>query len=94
MQILGVMEKEIELKLLLPDGINESDLLASLTRFSANIETAEYTLFNQYFDTPESLLSSYGIGLRIRSSERGIEQTVKTAGTSIGGLHQRPEYNV
>ncbi|GAA6182863.1 MULTISPECIES: CYTH domain-containing protein [Alteromonadaceae] len=88
------MEKEIELKLLLPDGIDESDLLSTLGQFSANIETSEFTLFNQYFDTPEWLLSANGIGLRVRSSDKGIEQTVKTAGKSIGGLHQRPEYNV
>lgn len=88
------MEKEIELKLLLPDGIDESDLLAAIGQFSANIETSEFTLFNQYFDTPEWLLSANSIGLRVRSSERGIEQTVKTAGKSVGGLHQRPEYNV
>ncbi|MFA3791622.1 inorganic triphosphatase [Aliiglaciecola sp. SL4] len=88
------MEKEIELKLLLPNGIDESELLFALGQFSANIETSEFTLFNQYFDTPEWLLSSQSIGLRVRSSEKGIEQTVKTAGKSIGGLHQRPEYNV
>ncbi|GAA0854267.1 inorganic triphosphatase [Aliiglaciecola litoralis] len=88
------MEKEIELKILLPEGINEASLLSVLKGFAANIETSEFTLFNQYFDTPEWALSAHNIGLRVRSSEKGIEQTVKTAGRTVGGLHQRPEYNV
>ena len=34
------------------------------------------------------------MGLRIRSHNGHIEQTIKTAGVPIGGLHPRPEYNV
>lgn len=88
------MESEIELKLLVADGIDETLLMPILKRLTSNIETEEFSLFNQYFDTPEWELSRHGVGLRVRSSEKGIEQTVKTSGTSVGGLHQRPEYNV
>lgn len=88
------MESEIELKLLVPDGISENLLMPILKRLASNIETEEFSLFNQYFDTPEWELSRHGIGLRVRSSEKGTEQTIKTSGTSVGGLHQRPEYNV
>lgn len=94
LKLLTLMEHEIELKLLLPEGIDDSELTTVLSQFSANIETSEYTLFNQYFDTPDWLLSKQKMGLRVRSSERGIEQTVKTSGKSVAGLHQRPEYNV
>ncbi|WJG09034.1 CYTH and CHAD domain-containing protein [Aliiglaciecola sp. LCG003] len=88
------MEQEIELKLLLPQGLDETALLSAMSSFSANIETAQFSLFNQYFDTADWILSAHSIGLRVRSSEQGIEQTIKTAGKSVGGLHQRPEYNV
>lgn len=88
------MESEIELKLLVPDGIDENRLMPILEGLASKVETEEFSLFNQYFDTPEWTLSRHGVGLRVRSSEKGIEQTVKTAGSSVGGLHQRPEYNV
>ncbi|MEP2653047.1 MAG: CYTH domain-containing protein, partial [Paraglaciecola sp.] len=51
-------------------------------------------LTNYYFDTPNRLLRKHDIGLRIRSSDQYCEQTLKTSGHSIGGLHKRPEYNV
>lgn len=88
------MSDEIELKLLLPQGIDYSAIDTLIHRLAAQVSASEFTLFNQYFDTPDWQLSHYGIGLRVRSSENGIEQTIKTAGKSIGGLHQRPEYNV
>lgn len=88
------MESEIELKLLVAEGINQDLLMPILERLANKVETEEFSLFNQYFDTPEWELSRHGIGLRVRSSEKGIEQTIKTAGTSVGGLHRRPEYNV
>ena len=34
------------------------------------------------------------MGLRVRVNDQHVEQTIKTAGQVIGGLHQRPEYNV
>ena len=34
------------------------------------------------------------MGLRIRGCDTEYEMTLKTAGNDIGGLHQRPEYNI
>lgn len=89
-----VMDTEIELKLLTPKGIKIEALLALIEQLPCTCKTSQFTLFNQYFDTPDNALSRFGIGLRIRSSELGIEQTVKLPGSSVGGLHQRPEYNI
>ncbi|MCO4797837.1 MAG: CYTH and CHAD domain-containing protein [Colwelliaceae bacterium] len=51
-------------------------------------------LSNCYYDTAELALRHLDMGLRIRICDGHIEQTIKTAGVVIGGLHQRPEYNV
>lgn len=88
------MEHEIELKLLAPnnagDVIEQSFLPCLDCKYV--IETAE--LSNYYFDTPDRTLRKNDIGLRIRGDGQNLEQTLKTAGTSVGGLHQRPEFNV
>ncbi|MCC2617971.1 CYTH domain-containing protein [Aestuariibacter halophilus] len=88
------MEQEIELKLLVTEkakGFIQSSLLQSLTLTG---EPHHFHLFNQYFDTPGKDLRGHDIGLRVRCREGQYEQTIKTAGKIIGGLHQRPEYNV
>jgi triphosphatase len=88
------MNMEIELKLLAPENARqliESHFLPELT---AQVTTSEAMLFNQYFDTPQRLLRKHDIGLRIRANNQQYEQTLKTAGSTVGGLHQRPEYNV
>lgn len=51
-------------------------------------------LTNIYFDTPQRQLRQWDMGLRIRGCDGHYEMTMKTAGQAIGGLHQRPEYNV
>lgn len=88
------METEIELKLLV-DGdvkslLEKSYLPATNTRFHSR----QLRLFNQYYDTQDRQLSKHAIGFRIRSHDGHFEQTIKTAGKVVGGLHQRPEYNV
>ena len=55
---------------------------------------AEKVLTNCYFDTAELDLRKLDMGLRVRTCNEHIEQTIKTAGQVVGGLHQRPEYNV
>lgn len=52
------------------------------------------TLANIYFDTADKRLRQNDIGLRIRGYDGRYEMTVKTGGKVVGGLHQRPEYNV
>jgi triphosphatase len=51
-------------------------------------------LTNIYFETADSQLRRWDMGLRIRGFGDRYEMTLKTAGQTIGGLHQRPEYNV
>lgn len=88
------MDTEIELKLLVSGDVKnqlESSLLGHL---GATHQMSEFTLYNQYFDTPDRLLGKHEIGFRVRNKGGYFEQTVKTAGKIVGGLHQRPEYNV
>lgn len=51
-------------------------------------------LTNIYFETDDSQLRRWDMGLRIRGFGDSYEMTLKTAGQTVGGLHQRPEYNV
>lgn len=51
-------------------------------------------LTNIYFETADNFLRSHDMGLRIRGFDDRYEMTIKTAGKVVGGLHQRPEYNV
>ncbi|WP_445375613.1 CYTH domain-containing protein [Photorhabdus tasmaniensis] len=55
---------------------------------------APQKLTNIYFETAENQLRGLDMGLRIRGFDDQYEMTIKTAGKVIGGLHQRPEYNV
>ena len=88
------MEYEIELKLLTNEQAGEIIEKKLLSQLNANITQETLELTNHYFDTPERTLRQHLIGLRIRGSNQQFEQTIKTPGKSIGGLHQRPEYNV
>jgi triphosphatase len=65
-----------------------------LPQLNASVTQETQVLTNHYFDTPDRTLRQHNIGLRIRGNNLEFEQTLKTAGKSVGGLHQRPEYNV
>lgn len=56
--------------------------------------TAPTKLTNIYFETAHHQLRSWDMGLRIRGFDDRYEMTLKAAGQTVGGLHQRPEYNV
>lgn len=89
-----LMQTEIELKLLVaPDAeeIIANSLIPGLNA-STKVETTE--LFNAYYDTPNKTFRNHDIGYRVRGKNGSFEQTVKTKGTSVGGLHKRPEYNI
>lgn len=88
------MEYEIELKLLTNEKAGEIIETQLLSQINAHITHETKILTNHYFDTPSRALRQHDIGLRIRGNNQTFEQTLKTAGKSIGGLHQRPEYNV
>ena len=90
----GFMEYEIELKLLTTEHAGEVIETKLLPQLNVNVTQETLVLTNHYFDTPERSLRQHDIGLRIRGNNQKFEQTLKTAGKSIGGLHQRPEYNV
>jgi len=88
------MEYEIELKLLTNEQAGEIIETKLLSQLNASVTQETQILTNHYFDTPGRTLRHHDIGLRIRGNNLKFEQTLKTAGKSIGGLHQRPEYNV
>ncbi|WDE13002.1 CYTH domain-containing protein [Thalassomonas haliotis] len=87
-------ETEIELKFLFGQVIEPKAVSEFLYLQGLSFKQAGAKLKNNYFDTPGLDLARNDIGLRIRSSEGLCEQTVKTAGRVLSGLHQRPEYNV
>lgn len=88
------MDTEIELKFLLSD--NEVPLIPGLImQFAKTVKNKPAkNLKNAYFDTPNRELRALDIGLRTRCCDEQCEQTIKLAGQVVGGLHQRPEYNL
>ena len=97
------MNTEIELKfLVLNKNITEptADKITKLLKEKKyNFVCHERNLINSYFDTPDLQLRQLDMGLRVRTSidtlgVRALEQTIKTSGKIMGGLHQRPEFNV
>ncbi|WON76476.1 inorganic triphosphatase [Serratia sp. UGAL515B_01] len=86
------MSVEIELKFIV-----SPEAIATLPeRFAAwpNQHSAPQKLTNIYFETADNFLRQQDMGLRIRGYDDSYEMTLKTAGSVVGGLHQRPEYNV
>lgn len=98
------MSTEIELKflVLIDDELCDEKSSVNITKnITALLQDRQLPfdceikkLTNRYFDTTEQSLRKLDLGLRIRQDNDYIEQTIKTAGAVIGGLHQRPEYNV
>ncbi|ALR78109.1 hypothetical protein AO703_18035 [[Enterobacter] lignolyticus] len=86
------MDQEIELKFIVRhDGVET--LRQHLNTFCAeHIPPAQ--LLNIYYETADSWLRRHDMGLRIRGHNGQYEMTMKIAGRVVGGLHQRPEYNI
>lgn len=86
------MSQEIELKFLIHSGAVTAlrDVLNALP----GDHTIPRPLLNIYYETPDMQLRQHDMGLRIRGVEGRYEMTMKTAGHTVGGLHQRPEYNI
>ena len=83
---------ETELKFAVkPEAITA--VIAALTAFPHQHFRA-VRLTNSYFETADDTLRQWDMGLRIRGCDTEYEMTLKTAGNDIGGLHQRPEYNI
>jgi len=87
------MENEIEIKLITAKNI-ESSINEISKKQGVKLVSQSFELENIYFETSDNLLRQWDMGLRIRVNGEHIEQTIKTAGEVIGGLHQRPEYNI
>ena len=88
------MNTEIELKYIVVCDEVEKRIESTLTRLPIKCQRNTKVLTNTYFDTPDQLFRQADMGLRVRTHNNSHEQTIKTAGKVIGGLHQRPEYNV
>ncbi|MGE6316603.1 inorganic triphosphatase [Shewanella baltica] len=87
------MNAEIELKLFfLP--IYQESLINKLDSLDNAVPQGKRRLANGYFDTPDLQLRKWDMGLRVRGYDAHREQTIKTAGQVVGGIHSRPEYNV
>ncbi|MGA7509213.1 MAG: inorganic triphosphatase [Erwinia billingiae] len=86
------MTIEIELKFIATSDAAEK-LPAQLANWPHQ-HSAPQKLTNIYFETADGQLRGWDMGLRIRGFGDSYEMTLKTAGQTIGGLHQRPEYNV
>ena len=86
------MAQEIELKFIVNhEAVNAlRDHLNTL----GGEHRAPSPLLNIYYETEDQWLRSHDMGLRIRGEKGRYEMTMKIAGRVIGGLHQRPEYNV
>jgi len=86
--------REIELKLrLMPEDL--ARLSSTPPLISPALDPpAAHRLASVYFDTPDFALARAGVALRVRSTGRGLVQTVKTAGNRVGGLFDRPEWEI
>ncbi|NIC41962.1 CYTH and CHAD domain-containing protein [Aquabacterium sp. A08] len=92
--------QEIELKLLVP-GLSPDEALQRLRRAPSlrRRRPQQQLLLNRYFDTPDLALQRQRCALRLRhigtpgdAGPGSWVQTLKTAGTSHGGLSQRGEW--
>ncbi|MGG6137458.1 inorganic triphosphatase [Pantoea allii] len=86
------MTIEIELKFIAKP--NAAGKLAERLAAFPHQHQAARQLTNIYFETDDNQLRRWNMGLRIRGVDQRYEMTLKTAGTTLGGLHQRGEYNV
>lgn len=88
------MTKEIELKLRLDPELNPDQMLSLVTFLNEQAQPeGSKTLENTYFDSANAELSAAKTALRIRQKGDAFEQTLKTAGSSRAGLHERREWN-
>lgn len=86
------MAQEIELKFIV-DGAGVETLRNHLHTLNAE-HAPPGQLLNIYYETADNWLRRHDMGLRIRGDNGRYEMTMKIAGRTVGGLHQRPEYNI
>ncbi|MGJ8694312.1 MAG: inorganic triphosphatase [Thalassotalea sp.] len=88
------MATEIELKYLVVNNGVENKITTLLNEQGVSYSYDKNSLSNRYFDTQKLAFRQHDFGLRVRAKNEQREQTIKTAGQVIGGLHKRPEYNI
>jgi len=88
------MATEIELKYFVVEQNVKQSISQLLTDNQIEFDLQVKQLGNSYFDTPDLALRKLDMGLRVRTQNNAREQTIKTSGNVVAGLHQRPEYNV
>jgi triphosphatase len=86
------MAQEIELKFIVEK--DSVDALRQHLHTLSGEHHAPVQLLNIYYETPDNWLRRHDMGLRIRGASGRYEMTMKIAGRVVGGLHQRPEYNI
>ena len=88
------MAKELELKLRCIEPVLWQSLLNAITSHGGMTvaESKEKQLINTYYDTSDLELNKRKVALRIREKDKQFIQTLKTAGFSIAGVHQRGEW--
>jgi triphosphatase len=86
------MAQEIELKFIVEK--DSVDALRTHLHTLSGEHHEPVQLQNIYYETPDNWLRSHDMGLRIRGANGRYEMTMKIAGRVVGGLHQRPEYNI
>lgn len=86
------MPNEIELKLRIA-AADAQKLFShpALTRHAVGTPITR-ALISIYYDTPDLFLLDAKLSLRVRSMSGGWFQAIKSAGFSVGGLHQRLEW--
>jgi inorganic triphosphatase YgiF len=85
------MPAETELKLLISPSDADKLVQHPLLQSARNTRKSQH-LYNTYFDTTNHDLLQHGVGLRVRHIGDKRLQTLKTAGSGLGGLHQRQEW--
>ncbi|MBA6354563.1 MULTISPECIES: CYTH domain-containing protein [unclassified Colwellia] len=88
------MVTEIELKYFVTSDNTQEKITQLFTTKQLSFSCETKQLSNCYYDTTNLDFRRHDMGLRIRGCDGKLEQTIKTAGVVIAGLHQRPEYNV
>jgi len=88
------MVTEIELKYFVTSDNTQKNITQLFTEQQLSFSCVTKQLSNCYYDTTDLDFRHHDMGLRIRGCNGQLEQTIKTAGVVIAGLHQRPEYNV
>lgn len=90
------MGKEIEMKLLTTQaGCHRLFTSRTVTKTALLATKKRLTLNNTYYDTKDGALSRERMAYRVRVTDgRAYEATIKTKGTSTGGLSVRGEFTV